>query len=180
MSDGFELLKEIDGTSLDEIIMAASGLTQSQFKAAMVEKGQQRYLMPTQNSDRCSQHCSHCFMTERDRSDKGSPISDAELKNLTQKFVDRGYKSNLYYQEPMMRPDYFDGVAKFPQTTSEINPAFFVLKKDLVERVRQVGITTIRHSIHGDQEAHCSLTKASPKFYKQILDGIDVLKSHGN
>jgi len=179
MTDGFELLNEVDGTTLDEIIIAASGMTQSQFKAAMIEKGQQRYFMPTQNSDRCSQHCSHCFMTERDRLDKGSPISDAELKNLTQKFVDRGYKSNLYYQEPIMRPDYFEGVAKFPQTTSEINPAFFVLKKGLVERVRQVGITTIRHSIHGDQEAHCSLTKASPKFYKQILDGIDVLKSNG-
>ncbi len=179
MPDEFELLREVDGTTLDEIVMAASGMAQSQFKAAMVEKGQQRYFMPTQNSDRCSQHCAHCFMTERDCSDKGTPISDAELTNLTQKFVDRGYKTHFYYQEPMMRPDYFDGVAKFSQTTSEINPAFFVLKKGLVERARRVGITTIRHSIHGDQEAHCSLTKASPRFYKQILDGIDVLKSHG-
>jgi radical SAM protein with 4Fe4S-binding SPASM domain len=117
-------------------------------------------------------------MTERDCSDKGLPILDSELRDLTQKFVDRGYKTHFYYQEPLMRPDYFDGVAKFPQTTSEINPAFFVLEKGLVERARQVGITTIRHSLHGDQEAHCALTKASPKFYRQILDGIDVLKSN--
>ena len=179
ITDSFELLKELNGTTLEQLLMVASGMTQSQFRVAMVEKGQQRYFMPAQNSDRCSQHCSHCFMTERDCSDKGSPISDSELKDLTQKFVNRGYKTHFYYQEPVMRPDYFDGVAKFPQTTSEINPAFFVLKKGLLERARQVGITTIRHSVHGDQKAHCSLTKASPKFYKQILEGIDVLKLHG-
>jgi len=177
--DGLKILKEINGATLDQNIMIASGMTQSQFKAAMIEKGQQRYFMPTQNFDRCRQKCSHCFMTERDCSDKGLPISDSELRDLTQKFVDRGYKTNFYYQDPSMRHDYFDGVSKFPQTTSEINPAYFVHEKGLVERTRRVGITTIRHSVHGDQEAHCSLTKASPKFYKQLLDGIDVLKSHG-
>jgi radical SAM protein with 4Fe4S-binding SPASM domain len=179
ISDGFEMLKELNGKTLDQLVMVAVGMTHSQFRDAMIEKGQQRYFMPTQNSDRCSQHCSHCFMTERDCLDKGFPISESDLKILTQKFVDRGYKTHFYYQEPIMRPDYFDGVAKFPQTTSEINPAFFVLKKGLVERAKQVGITTIRHSVHGDQESHCSLTKVTPRFYRQILDGIDVLKSNG-
>lgn len=179
MDDHFLSLKELSGSSLEDIVLSASGKTLGQFKEAMLQKGQQNWFMPTQNSDRCSQKCTHCFMTESDRKTDGEPISSAELTDLTQKFVDRGYKTHLYYQEPMMRPDYFESVEKFPQTTSEINPAYFALNRTLIERARKAGITTIRHSLHGDQEAHCALTMATPKFYEKLLEGIDVLKANG-
>src|SRR4029077_5833736 len=179
MTESLELIKDLDGAHLDEFIAAASGMTRAEFAMAIANKGQQRYLIPTQNADRCNQKCSHCFMTERDRSSAGNPISDEQLTDLMALYKERGYRTYMYFQEPMMRDDYFEKIEQFPQETSEINPAFFVTKKDLAKRVIDLGVTTIKHSIHGTQQEHCALTRSTPRLYQLMLDGMAIIKAAG-
>jgi len=179
MSWDLEPLAELHGDTLDDFIAAATGMTRHEFAAAMANKGQQQYVVATQNSDRCNQKCTGCFMTEEGRESDGRPMSEPDVTDLLQTFKGRGYQTYMYYQEPVMRQDYFEKILEFPQETAEINPAFFVSQKGLMDKVIKSGIKEIKHSLHGDVTAHTAMTLSPPKLFERTLEGMKLIKDAG-
>lgn len=146
----------------------------------MYKKPLREYLGVFSRDNKCAFNCSHCFMVEDDKDENFQPEKDIRHLLSSKNPLLNHSETYVYWQEPAMHLEEFIKIlSEFPQNIIEIDPTIFIKRPGLLDIFRNLGITWIGYSIHGDYESHKSLTNQSKKRWEMLIEGVRTVIAAG-